>query len=141
MSAEQPTNPDEQAAQVAKQAVDDSQQDDNNSEYLEHYPNAVVDKVKAEYMAYAEKPYREEANTLSNMARKADSDPIVAGLNKERRIGVGGWEISHDEVPDYQDYLRNAQEDAELLADIAANEAGEAYDNLEQLTNEKRGSN
>lgn len=103
---------------------------DGNPEYVLHHPGAVVDKDKAEYMAYAEKPYREEATTLGDIAKKADGDPLVDDVAQGNGSILSGWDVDMYHPDGYQYHLRGAQGRAEELADRAGERVGEAYDNI-----------
>ena len=82
----------------------------------------ITDPVKAEHVAYGEKPYQEQAIALGQMAMseagKAD------GNNEQEVFDLATYQ------KDYAKDLRNAKEGAILTANQAGDAAGQAYDSL-----------
>lgn len=125
MSEQMPTiNPDEiagqqfdaESAQAAQQVVNDG-----NPEYLEHHPNAVTDKVKAEEMAHASKFYEEQVVENANEALRYAEAVDAPGA---------GHDDLHNDLPheEYRDMFIHRAQEARNKADQKAQQTADTYD-------------
>ncbi len=95
-----------------------------DEEYLADYPNAIVDRDKAEYVAYASKDQEEEVAVNRQKSLEA-----VANMSREE-----SWRDGENRTP-----LHSAQKHAEYAeqaraeADKKAVEAGAVYDRIKNL--------
>ena len=104
-----------------------SPQEGRDSEYLDQYPEAVQDVDKAKFMAYAEKPYRDEAHvlrkqgdfTLEQTIGKIQTEgPII-----DRSLGGGGKDLTQQRLNGAVEQLDRADvldKQADHVSDVAA---------------------
>lgn len=92
----------------------------------------ITDPVKAEHMAYAEKPYREDVRALDDIIERADKDPLVAQHDRAKENPMNWYPEPGEEDYKYADTLRSARESTLELADRAAEEMGKKYDEVKQ---------
>jgi len=97
---------------------------------------AILDPVKAEYMAYGEKPYREDAQALAAMIERTEASPTVEREYK----GDDDAAIFDAFLPSQQDAyvksLQQARKTAIQTAEDSGEIIGEAYDKAENAQRE-----
>lgn len=97
----------------------------------------ITDPVKAEHMAYAEKPYREDVRALDDMIERASDNPLVEQHDGKNEDNPMNWFPEPGEIdPTYEENLRSVRETTLDLANMAAEEKGKTYDEAKQAIKE-----
>lgn len=97
-----------------------------SQEQIEHWDKTRIQvPVKAEYMAYAQKPHEEDALILSAMHKRAEHDQ-----HREREIteDIHEHNTLYAQLVDKQVALGHAIDESRWAADSAAEKAGRDYD-------------
>jgi len=124
---EKAPNPDEQveAQQLDSEAVvAERQQGDGNSEYKDHHPDAITDRDKAEYMAYASKEREENVARHTGLAKKLMDKVDGRSLQDVQKQEQVSHHIHNANIE-----LRRARRERKA-ADFLASEAGRTYDEV-----------
>jgi len=100
-----------------------SQQPEQPVDYLQEHPNAVVDPVKAEIMAYASKGQEEAVVAARGLALEAASN-IGNGRFRDAENRVAGHAAAHQ---------TGQAQAARREADNKAGQAAEIYDKVKGL--------
>lgn len=89
----------------------------------------IDDPVKAEHMAYGEKPFRDDAHKLGEMATRAkaagENDKFNPFIDEEQDYGTPSER--------HEFGLRQAQETAIVAANAAGEKVERSYDDAEML--------
>lgn len=97
--------------------------------YLAEHPKATTDPKKAEYEAYGEKPFRDDAHDIGKMI-------VRANVLAEHEDTDDTFDVYGGPVHEHAYKLQNSKEAAVWAAEAAGESAGRAYDTAKKAHEE-----